>query len=128
MHELSIHLVDGKDSFRPGDIIEGEFRWSVDRETNLQAVELRLLWYTQGKGMRDAQIADRVRIQRPGASDGQSFRFVAPRGPYSFSGRLITISWALELVLLPNEEAIQSPLMLSATGSEIRPPAAGAAA
>ena len=53
---------------------------------------------------RDVGIVDTLRIDRPDASGHHDFGFRLPEGPYSFSGKLITLAWAVEVVALPDGE------------------------
>jgi hypothetical protein len=51
----------------------------------------------------------------------------APSGPYSFSGRLISLLWALEAVAEPGGEVARREIVLSPSGEEVRLDAQGAA-
>jgi hypothetical protein len=42
-----------------------------------------------------------------------------PEGPYSFSGQLITLSWALWLIPKKSKESGKFPIVISPTGEEI---------
>jgi hypothetical protein len=50
----------------------------------------------------------------------RSFSFRLPDGPYSFSGSLITLTWALELVALPNRTTERLDLVVAPTPVEVR--------
>ena len=39
----------------------------------------------------------------PSSQDSARFSFTLPHEPYSFTGRLIALTWALEAVLLPSD-------------------------
>ena len=96
---LTISTTDDRNWYRPGDIIEGEINWRLEEEAD--ALEIRLFWYTSGKGTRDVEIVDSARTARPERNGSHRFRFRLPQGPYSFSGKLITLTWALEAVVDP---------------------------
>lgn len=117
MSELNVTLLDGRTSFMPGAEVIGEARWSLD--TPPKSIELRLFWHTSGKGTSDVQIVQIEQFDHAGAQDRRPFRFALPEGPYSFSGRLISLSWALELVAIPSQETCRQPLVLSPAGAEI---------
>jgi hypothetical protein len=117
MHKLNIELYDGKNAFAPGERVEGKIQWSVDVEP--KALELSLLWYTSGKGTRDAGVVNSKRIDRPGSSGSDQFSFTLPSGPYSFSGKLISLIWALELTCTPGSETVREEIVVSPTGREI---------
>ena len=97
MTQLHIEILDNQTQFTPGSPIEGVLSWEFDNPP--RSVELRLLWYTSGKGDRDSGIVYRETYENPMASDVQSFSFESPAGPYSFSGKLITLAWAIEVVI-----------------------------
>jgi hypothetical protein len=96
---LTIEIRDGGTWFKPGETIEGTVTWQLEDEAD--AIEVRLFWFTQGTGARDVEIVTTRHMARPELSGTRSFEFNVPRGPYSFSGKLITLAWAIELVVLP---------------------------
>ncbi|BDS06824.1 hypothetical protein NT6N_18640 [Oceaniferula spumae] len=87
--------------FTPGDTISGKVTWQqVDGN---RQVALRLFWFTSGRGTQDIEvIRELIWPMSEGSAD---FSLVLPEEPYSFSGTLISLSWALEAVLLPSEDA-----------------------
>ena len=99
---LSLHTADGGTWFKPGELIEGRATWHLDSEP--EAVEVRLFWFTTGKGSQDVGIVRTLRTEAPGVSGQREFSMRLPEGPYSFSGRLITLAWAIEVVVLPGGE------------------------
>jgi len=103
--------------FRPGAAIAGDASWHLDADA--EAVEIRLFWYTRGKGTQDVTLVDSLRIDRPEPSGHRTFDFIAPAGPYSFTGTLITLSWAIELVVLPGEETERLDLVVGPQPIEI---------
>lgn len=104
-------------SFRPGEQLSGKVVW--DLEQAARAIEVRLFWYTSGKGDRDVEVVDRVRIESPAVRGESAFRFPVPESPYSFSGKLISLAWALEAVVEPSMGTARVEITVSPTGSEI---------
>ena len=51
--------------------------------------------------------------------DQRDFTLPLPREPYSFSGTLISVTWAIELIVEPGEHVERREFVLSATGQEI---------
>jgi hypothetical protein len=117
MGKLNIELNDGTDRFAPAERVEGRIGWNLDM--NPGALELSLLWYTSGKGTRDAGVVQTKRIDNPGALGSDGFSFTLPPGPYSFSGRLISLIWALELTCTPGNETVRKEIVVSPTGREV---------
>jgi len=107
---LTIEIRDSGTWFKPGETIEGTASWHLDEEA--EAVEVRLFWFTQGKGARDVEVVTTRHMARPELSGTRSFEFDVPRGPYSFSGKLITLAWAVELVVLPGGETERRDLTI----------------
>ena len=117
MHTLTIQLEQDKTAFRPGDVVAGTIRWQLNNQ--VKQVELRLLWYTQGKGDEDVGLIDTVSFDQPGLSDQRAFRFTLPNGPYSFSGSLISLTWALELSIRPGDTCERKEITVAPAGREI---------
>ena len=115
---LRIDLDDDRRWYLPGDNVSGRVVWHLDAPA--EAVELRLFWHTSGKGTEDVEIVDELRIDAAGTSGERSFAFLLPLGPYSFSGSLITLAWALELVAFPSGEIERVGLVVAPTPVELR--------
>lgn len=105
----------GTASRRPRDIVELMGAWDLAHAPRL--VEARLFWYTQGKGTEDVGIVEKQSVDLPGVRGERSFKFPLPSAPYSFSGRLISLRWAFELVA--GDEAARWEFTMSPSGSEI---------
>ena len=117
MDTLNIALHEDKTAFAPGQTVEGTIRWSL--QTNPEHLEFSLFWYTAGKGTRDVGVVETARFDNPGACGSKEFAFPLPNGPYSFSGKLISLVWALELTCRPGSETARREITLSPTGREI---------
>ena len=114
---LKIEPADGRTRFRPGDAVEGTVLWRFEREP--RKVELRLFWYTRGNGMQDADVVESLLFEVPRVEERRMFRFTVPVGPYSFSGKLISLVWALELIAVSPDETERLDITVSPTGQEI---------
>ncbi|MCX8038728.1 MAG: hypothetical protein N3D11_17075 [Candidatus Sumerlaeia bacterium] len=117
MSVLQITLHDNRTEFLPGETVEGRVSWQLAQPA--KSVEVRLFWFTRGKGTTDVEVAATARFDRPAPSDQQPFRFTLPKAPYSFSGKLISLVWAIELVVEPSGETERVEIVLSPTGREI---------
>ena len=112
---LQIQIDYNNTEYTPGDTISGKVLWSQTSET--KSVELRLFWYTSGKGTQDIKVIEELSWP---ASQGQAnFSFTLPNEPYSFSGTLVSLSWALEAVLLPEETSEKYQFQLTPNGQTI---------
>ena len=117
MEQLAIEIQNGANAFLPGETVEGTVFWQLDQPA--QTVELRLFWYTQGKGDQDVGVVSTMPFGNPGLQDRRVFRVSLPEGPFSFSGKLISLAWALELVVEPGSRASRTEITVSPTRMEI---------
>lgn len=105
------------DAYFPGGELQAEVSWELDRDP--AAVELRLVWNTSGKGDRDLKVVHAVRFDAPSARDRREVTITLPWGPYSFSGKLISLIWALELVVLPANLSVRKELTMGPDAREV---------
>ena len=117
MSELRIELAEGRTALTPGEPLNGRVSWRVPEQPS--SVELRLFWYTSGKGTEDVGVVDTSSFAAPRADDQRPFALPLPREPYSFSGKLISLSWALELIVEPGGHVERKEFVLSPTGQEV---------
>ena len=125
MSRLEISTEGGRLGFHPGEELRGTASWSL--ETPPTKVELRLFWRTEGKGSQDVGVVETLSFDGAGAEDRREFRLRLPPGPYSFSGKLISLIWAFELVAEPGADAGRQDITISPTGREIVIASAGGA-
>ena len=113
---ITIETRDGAAVFAPGEVISGTVSWHLE---GAKSVELRLLWYTEGKGDRDSRLVTTVELAHPGENEVRPFNLRLPEGPFSFSGKLISLVWTLEAVAAPGSRAAHLDITVSPTGREI---------
>jgi hypothetical protein len=97
-----IGLKGNRRAYAPGEEIAGAVRW--ERKDAPSSAEVRLCWFTRGKGNEDAAVVETVSLESPRSGDTREFSFSAPEAPYSFSGTLISLIWVVELVLQPGDD------------------------
>lgn len=102
MPEQSIHLEIRETGMKPGETLQGRAAWNLVVPPG--KLEIRLFWYTRGRGTRDVEVVERRIVAHPAVAGEEAFAFHLPDGPYSFSGKLISVTWAVELVA--DEETI----------------------
>lgn len=117
MNELKIGIREEQTAFQPGDVLRGGAGWQLDEPP--KSVEARLFYYTRGKGTEDVEVVATVPFEEPRQQDARPFEFKLPAAPYSFSGKLISVIWAVELVTEPSGEAARTEFVLSPSGEEI---------
>jgi hypothetical protein len=117
MPTLVIQIRDRRTEFSPRETVVGEVSWQADSPPH--SAELRLLWYTSGRGLMDTGTIETIPFSNPQASETRPFAFTLPDGPYSFSGTLITLSWALELVLQPGDHSESMDITVAPEGKAV---------
>jgi hypothetical protein len=118
MPRLELQFDARRDTFEPGETVHGEVAWELEEEPS--QVELRLFWYTEGRGDQDVGVVEVLPIAGPGIRDRRSFSFTLPSGPCSFSGTLISIVWAIELLADPGGVVERWHLVVGPGGEELR--------
>ncbi len=119
---IRVELEGGRDAYRPDEEVAGSVSWDLGAEASgapPEEAEVRLAWYTRGRGDRDTEVVASQVLEAPGLSDRRSFRFRLPNGPYSFSGKLISLVWTVEAVIEPGSRAGRADLVVSPTGKEV---------
>lgn len=117
MTGIHVEFAGGKNRFRPGEMLEGVVSW--DLAAAPEVLEIRLLWRTQGKGTEDSAVVERVHVEGPTRSDRKPFRVPIPLGPYSFSGKLISLTWSIQAVVGTEARSELVNLTVSPSGEEI---------
>lgn len=114
---IRLGIRENQTAFRPGDRIEGAVLWETEKSPTL--AEVRLVWSTRGKGTEDGETVASNRFDAPAAGDTREFSFVAPEGPFSFSGTLIALIWAVEFVLQPGDQFQRLEIVIAPDAREI---------
>jgi hypothetical protein len=117
MANLQIDIENGKRNFAPGDTLAGRVSWTVDADP--VSAELRLFWYTSGKGSQNIGLVQSLPFAAPQRSDRRDYRFTLPQEPYSCSGTLISIVWALELIVEPYTQTERLEFTMAPGGTEV---------
>lgn len=115
---ITIQLTDPDSKYSPGEPIRGTVRWSSP-ESKPDSIDIRLIWFTRGKGNRDVEVVGNSAFEPSGESGEHEFEFQAPEHPYSFSGKLISLVWAIEAISFPENEAEQAELTIAPRGVEV---------
>ena len=93
-----IKLKIEKEHYAPKENIQVSLHWDLmDVAENI--IEVHLFWYTEGRGDEDMEIIETQEIKLNAKSGSKDLIFVAPLQPYSFSGKYIALTWAIEAVM-----------------------------
>jgi len=99
---VTVEFDQGKRVYQPGEMLAGGFFFSPAEGQELQAVEISVLWFTEGKGDEDMAVHHFQRISFGGdevASDPPEPRFSTrlPRSPLSYEGVIVKIRWCVRV-------------------------------
>jgi hypothetical protein len=100
--EITISLTDNGRACNPGETISGEYAFVNVLPGELKAVEVSVLWYTEGKGDEDLAVHAFWRFNAEGGSlpdPRRPARFEAalPHSPLSYEGHLLKIRWCVRV-------------------------------
>ncbi|MCC6953366.1 MAG: hypothetical protein IT290_04545 [Deltaproteobacteria bacterium] len=118
MSKVRVNVRGSQSAFRPFERISGSVSWTLDAAP--KRVTINLLWHTSGRGTADVEVVASEVVSAPSASGSRDFTFELPEAPYSFSGSLITLSWAIEAIAEPSGDADQFEFVLAPNGQEVR--------
>jgi len=104
MNEPLISIViDGSSQVHfPGERLSGAFQIDAVEPEEIQAVELSVLWYTQGKGDEDVGVHHFERFTGDGEGSGKlhelrRFGTTLPLSPLSYEGLILKIHWCVRV-------------------------------
>ena len=99
---VTIRLDANGRTYQPGEVLSGEYRLESVEWDQIRAVEVSVLWYTEGKGdedlavhefwRRDANSGDWTDPRRP-----ERFSTTLPTSPLSYDGQIVKIRWCVRV-------------------------------
>jgi hypothetical protein len=88
--------------YRPGESLAGEYAFEDLSADQIKALEVSVLWYTEGKGdedmamhkfwRTDTENGDVIDQQRPAR-----FETVLPNSPLSYDGQIVKLRWCVRV-------------------------------
>lgn len=99
--------------YAPGETISGNILWALEEPP--PELRLTLGWWTEGRGTKDFKIEDSREWESVAAAGEEAFTLHLRASPYSFSGTLITLKWAIELNA-PSQKATAVEAIVVAPG------------
>ncbi len=116
---IRIHLKGGV-AYEPGSEVRGRVEWQAEAGERPKAVLISLLWHTEGKGTEDVEILEQIEVEHPPVIGDRDFTFRLPDFPWSFSGTLLSLIWAVEASLEPGSTVERVDLISAPGGEEVR--------
>ncbi len=99
---ISVLLDDNRLTYQPGDVLRGEYRIDALDPADLKAIELSILWYTEGKGDEDLavhyfeRLTDEAEPDQP-LHELRRFQTTLPNSPLSYEGVLVKVRWCVRV-------------------------------
>lgn len=99
---ICIRLISDSDHFDLGDTLSGEFFVDTEDPGSIRAVEISVLWYTEGKGEEDLDVHFFKRIGNDNGDfvdmrQSQGFSTALPTSPLSYDGVIVKIHWCVRI-------------------------------
>jgi hypothetical protein len=111
--DVIITLDGGQRHYQPGDVLSAECRVGSLSLAEPKAMEISVLWYTEGKGEEDLAVHyfDRISSEDGSSLDLrrlQRFHTKLPNSPLSYDGVILKIRWCVRvrLFLLRGREIV----------------------
>jgi hypothetical protein len=99
---LKLEIDEPMRVYFPGDTLTGQFSLQGVKGHEVRAVELSVLWHTEGKGDEDMSVHHFERFE-PQAGDAQDFseahgfQTKLPASPMSYRGLIVKICWCVRV-------------------------------
>lgn len=116
---IQISLDGDRDTFAGQQEIAGEITLGAINVHDVKALELSVLWYTEGKGEEDLAVHYFQRFEatseQPLPAAPLRFRVKLPESPLSYAGLIVKIQWCVRLRIFPaigKEVVVDRPFRL----------------
>jgi len=99
---VTIHFDGNGRVYRPGETLSGEYRLSEVDPGEVKAIEVSVLWCTEGKGEEDLAVHDFRRFSpENGSSIDPSrpgrFSTKLPNSPLTYTGVIVKVRWCVRV-------------------------------
>ena len=110
---VTIRLDDNGRMYRPGETLSGEYRLESAAPGEVKAIEVSVLWYSEGKGDEDLAVHEFRRLSAEDGDvidlgQGERFSTTLPCSPLSYDGVILKLRWCVRVrvFLLRGKEAV----------------------
>ena len=99
---VRLSLSDHSRIYRPSEVLAGQFSLDGVAAHDVRAIELSVLWHTDGKGDEDMSVHFFERFE-PAAEEAVDFRrprhfsTALPNSPLSYDGLIVKIRWCVRV-------------------------------
>ena len=97
---ISIQLHNRARAYEPGEMLSGECQIDAVSPDDLRALEISVLWYTDGKGDEDLSVHHFERHEQDTSGplhELRQFSTRLPKSPVSYEGAIIKIRWCVRI-------------------------------
>jgi hypothetical protein len=99
---ISIQIDDRQSVFQPGDVLSGAFQIDAVDTAELRAVEVSVVWFTEGTGDEDLAVHYFERltaetIPELNLHQWRRFQTILPNSPLSYEGVSVKICWCVRV-------------------------------
>ncbi len=112
-----IRLQTDYDAYYPGTDLVATVTWHFSEPPT--GFLFRLLWTTEGKGTQDVGQVSTKRISTTKSQGSEDVKIRLPWGPYSYSGKLLSILWSIEVTAEPGGETASFPFIMGPDAKEV---------
>ena len=99
---VTLRLDDNGRVYHPGETLAGEYQLDGVAAGELTAVEVSIVWHTEGKGDEDLAVHE---FWRSNVEEGDRlvpgvpsrFETVLPRSPLSYDGMIVKLRWCVRV-------------------------------
>lgn len=101
---IALKLLSPHGIYHPGETLECEYQIDAVESSEIQALEVSVMWYTEGKGDEDLGVHYFERSRPSDAVDGdlrqlQLLRTKLPPSPLSYNGAIVKLRWCVRIRL-----------------------------
>jgi hypothetical protein len=123
--EPSAHSAEGLTLWTLDHLAPGEtliFTLARDFSAKADPFVVQLGWFTEGRGTSDAAVvwSKELADLPPGAD--RTFEMPLPAAPWSFAGKLVSVSWRLEVLDAKRRPLVAVPLVIAPAGTLVTLP------
>ena len=104
---VTIRLDGNGRGYHPGESLSGEYRLESIGAGEVKAIEVSVLWHSEGKGDEDMAVHEFWRRDaeddRPiDSSQPERFSTTLPNSPLSYEGQIIKLRWCVRVRAFPH--------------------------
>ena len=99
---VSIQIDGRQQQFQPGEVLAAAFQIDAVQPHELSAVEISVLWFTEGTGDEDLAVHYFERLSNESMpeldlSELRRFQTILPNSPLSYEGLSVKICWCIRV-------------------------------